>query len=402
MALKFARLTRPAIRNLAPGQKLAEHGIVAECTKSGDIRYSVNVMVDGQRVHRVVGRASDGVTREQAERYIEKVRTDARQERLDLPQGRKLHRSVKEAAEDYLKRMASTKGKDLANKKRHLEQRLVPALGTLRIDKLTKFRLLQYRKARQDEGATPATVNREMATLSHLLNRAVEWKWIKAESKPELPKEQETRKKIRVLTEGQRAKLLQAAKEDQDGRTWLFVMFGLNAAMRHSEIMRVRYDELDAEQSRIWIDKAKAGEREQPITTALRDALLQQQKMEADPQGWVFPAVREGLKTPHRRDMREAFIRTVKRAELDPRQCTPHVMRHTAITQLVKANVDVPTIQKISGHKTTAMVMHYVHVHGQHIDNAISALDTGSSDTVTPELHTEDSSHPAAAAGGSE
>ena len=59
MALKFAKLTRPAIRALKMGQKIAEHGIVAECLADGDVRYSVNVMCDGQRIHRVIGRQSD-------------------------------------------------------------------------------------------------------------------------------------------------------------------------------------------------------------------------------------------------------------------------------------------------------------------------------------------------------
>ena len=49
-------------------------------------------------------------------------------------------------------------------------------------------------------------------------------------------------------------------------------------------------------------------------------------------------------------------------------------MRHTAITNLVKAGVDLPTIQKISGHKTLAMVLRYTHVHGRHIDEAIKAI----------------------------
>lgn len=68
--------------------------------------------------------------------------------------------------------------------------------------------------------------------------------------------------------------------------------------------------------------------------------------------------------------------------------CTPHVMRHTAITALVKQKVDVPTIQKISGHKTAAMVLHYVHIFREHIDDAIGGLNIGIPGTVTPELHT--------------
>jgi len=41
--------------------------------------------------------------------------------------------------------------------------------------------------------------------------------------------------------------LLRAAVQDADPRAWLFVMFGLNAAMRHSEIVGRRYDEIDFE-----------------------------------------------------------------------------------------------------------------------------------------------------------
>ncbi len=62
-------------------------------------------------------------------------------------------------------------------------------------------------------------------------------------------------------------------------------------------------------------------------------------------------------------------------------------MRHTAITALVQAGIDLPTIQKISGHKTLLMVMRYVHLADDHIDTAIAALDTGMFDALTPELH---------------
>ena len=62
-------------------------------------------------------------------------------------------------------------------------------------------------------------------------------------------------------------------------------------------------------------------------------------------------------------------------------------MRHTAITQLVKAGIDLPTIQRISGHKTLAMVMRYVHLSGEHIDTAMAAIETAFPDVITPELH---------------
>jgi integrase len=390
MALKFHSLTRPAIRAMKPGDRINEHGISADKAANGDVRYSINVMVDGQRVHRVVGRESDGVTREQAERYIEKVRTQAREGRLDLPRGRKIHRTFAEAADEYLIRLDDTGGKDMANKRRHLRRHLVPYFGKQRLDQLKHFGLLQYRKYRAGHGASEATVNRELATLLHLLNRAAspDWKWIKPEDKPPIPRVKEARKQIRILSDSQADALLRAAAADQDRHVWLFAMFGLNAAMRHSEILRVRFDEIDFDHCRIWINKAKAGEREQPITPSLRDALLHQREMGDDREGWIFGSRDARSKNPHRSNLSKQFLRVVIRARLDPDKVTPHVMRHTAITRLVKAGTDLPTIQKISGHKTMAMVLHYTHVHGVHIDNAIGVLDTGFSGAVTPNLHT--------------
>lgn len=72
--------------------------------------------------------------------------------------------------------------------------------------------------------------------------------------------------------------------------------------------------------------------------------------------------------------MEKPFRNAVVRAGLDPKIVTPHVLRHTAITKLDQAGIDLPTIQQISGHKTLAMVLRYTHVHGTHIDKAIAAL----------------------------
>ncbi len=85
MPLRFTRLDRPSIRRLKPGKRITEHGICAERLADGDLRYSVNIMVDGQRIHRVIGRESEHVTRTQAEQFIAKAQSEAREGRLSLP-----------------------------------------------------------------------------------------------------------------------------------------------------------------------------------------------------------------------------------------------------------------------------------------------------------------------------
>lgn len=389
MALKFNRLTRPALRGMKPGEKLTEHGITAERQQNGDVRYSVNIMVDGQRIHRVIGRESERVTREQAERAIENFRTKAAEDRLDLPTGRKVHRTFAEAAEDYLTRIAPDKekhGRNIQRKTHHMRERLIPYFGEQRPEKITDFTIANYRRQRERDGAALATINREIATLSHFLNRCVAWGWTKA--KPKIERPEEPRKKIVTLSDADKRALMQAAIGDQDPFTWLFVALALGTGMRHSEILRVQWREIDFASRRIHVPRAKAGQREQPIPPSLADRLKAEWEQLGQPEGYLFPTRRADAKQAHRQTMAQQFRRAVKRAKLDPAKVTPHILRHTAITELVKAGVDLPTIQKISGHKTLAMVLRYTQLSDAHIDQSVAALDASFSDTITPELHT--------------
>jgi site-specific recombinase XerD len=74
-------------------------------------------------------------------------------------------------------------------------------------------------------------------------------------------------------------------------------------------------------------------------------------------------------------NMRSPFSRVVKAAGLDPKQVVPHTLRHTAITHLVQSGVDLPTVKRISGHKTLIMVERYSHQNGDHIQAAMDKLE---------------------------
>jgi len=70
----FTLLSRHAMRKLSPGAKLTEDGITFQRLENGDGLFTISVMVDGLRIHRVIGRESDGTTRKQAEDFIREVR----------------------------------------------------------------------------------------------------------------------------------------------------------------------------------------------------------------------------------------------------------------------------------------------------------------------------------------
>jgi len=241
MALKFSKLTRPNTRKLPNDHKITEHGITFERFGNGDGRYTVNIMVDGQRVHRVIGRESEGVTRKQAEDFIEQIKTDARTGRLNLPKGRKTVLGFREAARNYLKKLEEEGGKDLVAKEWRLRKHLIPFFKDKPITGIHTFDVERYKKSRLEKKACPGTINRELAALSHLFNKALEWRWL--DKKPTLIKRlKEDSGRIVYLTPKQAARLVETAKGDQNPLIYPFCVIGLETGMRKMEILSIRLE----------------------------------------------------------------------------------------------------------------------------------------------------------------
>ncbi|PLX87906.1 MAG: site-specific integrase [Desulfuromonas sp.] len=390
MAKTFSKLTRPNMRKLSAGKSILEHGITFERKADGDGVFTVNVMVDGQRIHRVVGRESDGTTRTQAEEFIQKVRRDSKDDRLCLPKGRKIALGFREAGDKYIQKLEEEGGKDLAAKHRRLRQHLVPFFGDTPLSKISSFDVERYKKVRAQTKAIPGgkknrpkdeaalkltgkgTINRELAVLSHLFNKAVEWGWIQARPAiirrfPEPPG------RITYLTVEQVNALVECAEQDQSPQIYPFIVIGLETAMRKMEILSIRKEHVDLERRMIYVPRAKAGSREQPITQHLAEFLKSHMEMLPDGTPWLFPSV--SAKGGHATDVRKAFRRVVSAAGLNPDEVVRHTLRHTAITHLIQAGVDLPTVKRISGHKTLIMVERYAHQNGEHIQTAMDKLE---------------------------
>lgn len=203
------------------------------------------------------------------------------------------------------------------------------------------------------------------------MSKAIEWGWI--DRRPgKLNRFKEENSRLMYLTPDQIARMLDA-KGDSNPQIYVFILIGVQTAMRRMEILSLRRDDIDVERRIISIRQAKTGPRQQPTTPALAEFL----KVYIDktlPKGtpWLFPSA--GAKSGHAQDVRKAFRRVVSAAGLDCDQVVRHTLRHTAITHLVQSGIDLPTVQRISGHKTFAMVMRYSHANGAHIEAAMERL----------------------------
>jgi site-specific recombinase XerD len=144
--------------------------------------------------------------------------------------------------------------------------------------------------------------------------------------------------------------------------------------MRRMEILSIRLEDVDVFNRQIFIPKAKCGARMQPMTASLDQYLDDYIQANCAPgQVWLFPS--ETSVTGHRQEIERPFRRVVKRAGLDVKSVVRHTLRHTAITHLVQAGVDLPTVQRFSGHRSIQMVFCYSHQSKEHVDQALSKLD---------------------------
>ena len=374
MARRFSRLSRPAIRKLRPGERVTESGITAECMADGDIRYTVAFTADGQRIHRAIGRESNGTTRTQAEEFISKTRAEAKEGRLSLPAGRKLHLTFDAAAELYLKRIEEIAAKDYISNEQHLRLHLRPYLGAMRLDRISVFTLEKFRNHCRDKGLSAATTNRVLATYRRMSRRLASWKVIPAPL-PMLKLEKECNERNYVLSAAEEAHLLEAALADSNPYIWLFIKLGLATSLRHSEMLGARFEHFYAVKRRLRV-KVKGGRwRYQPLTRGITEILQRERDMAEDRDGWIFPSKRS--RTGHLKHMSLAFGRCVTAAKMDARLVSPHVLRHTAITRLAVTGTDVKTLQEFSGHESLAMVLRYAHAQDQIVNRALDKMEEG-------------------------
>ncbi len=372
MALKFNKMTLDKMKKLKPNQQIVENGIIFTRLSNGDGRYAVYFRANGQRIHRVVGRESDGMTRSEVEKYLIKLKNDACLDRFSMPKGRKLALNFKQAGVLYIERLKQESGKNVDRKEQQLRDALNPFFGTKPVEKIKSFDVEKFKKDMLDKGYAQATANRHIAVFTHMMNKLVEWEIIScAPCKAKKFKEQGGR--IDYLTVEQIQTMLENAKFSTCPFAYPFILIGVSTSMRRSEILSIKIENIDIENKTIYIPKAKAGARTQPITRELADYLESYISMLDKNEEFLFPS--KYSKTGHFINIDKSFKKIVKESGLDPKIIVRHTLRHTAITHLVQAGVDLPTVQRISGHKTLQMVMRYSHQNGEHIKAAMSKLE---------------------------
>jgi integrase len=302
-----------------------------------------------------------GYTKEQARNTLAKLRTEKLDEKLGYKKpGNQEDVYFERFAEDfinlYAKQNKRSWKRDVASLKNlnpFFKGKTIQGIGP---------ELVERYKAKRKTEVSPGTVNRELAFLKTMFNKAVEWGRLDASPLKNVKKFKEPSSKDRILAPDEMKALIEAA----NGHLKPILIIALNTGMRRGEILGLKWENADLSKRHIHIEDSKSGKsRDIPMNRLVIEALG------AIPQSseYVFFNAKTGAPI---QDVKTAFKSA--RENMNIKDLRFHDLRHTAAWRMVEAGVDLVTVSKILGHSSIQMTMRYCHPTPENMRMAVEKL----------------------------
>jgi integrase len=258
-----------------------------------------------------------------------------------------------------------------------------PALIGQKKDELSRG--TTYRKTQR----SPATVVRYLSALSHVFSVAVkEWGWLEDSPTRKVSKPRESRGRVRFLDEEEKERLLQACKESSNAYLYPIVVIAISSGMRYSEIVNLKFPDLDLPRKRIILQETKNGDRRAvPLAGQALELLIQLEKKRRIDTNLLFPKMRsrrplssfsedsleQVQKVQKPIQIRTAWAVALKKAQIQDFRF--HDLRHCAASYFAMSGASLTEIADILGHKTMSMVKRYSHLSDSHKHNVVDRMN---------------------------
>jgi len=220
--------------------------------------------------------------------------------------------------------------------------------------KLTSTDIATYRDTRLKDVA-PATVVRELNTLSHAIETALrEWGlWlprnpVKMVRRPTVPQGRKRR-----LEDDEEERLLAACDRGRTPLLKQLIILAIETGMRRGELLGFRWEHVHFTKRTVHLPLTKNGEsRDVPLSRRAMGILTDLSKHKRPNIDLVFPMSGNSV--------RLAFEHLRVRAGMSDFHF--HDLRHEAITRLFERGLNIAEVSAISGHKELRMLQRYTHL----------------------------------------
>lgn len=264
------------------------------------------------------------------------------------------------------------------------EAQLLPILQKLvesvRIEHLTYTWVEALVERLKAAGRAPSTITKRIGGLARVVDWAMRRELVSLDKNPlrMLPRGYcSTGRDRNKLWEGERDRRLEPGEEEairkvlRHPHEHLIFDMALETAMRLSEMLTLRCEDIDLRQRTIFLHRSKTGSRRQiPISTVLL-RLLEAQDLS---QEYLFPAWWQGGSEAARerasRAVTQIFQRRFKRAKVVGLHL--HDCRHEATSRLYeRTKLTDLQVASITGHKGFRMLQRYANLRGSTLADAL-------------------------------
>lgn len=306
------------------------------------------------------------INREDAKKALSIRKSEMAQGKFDIAQTEKriLFTKLAERFMEYSEANKKSYERDITSIKY-----LSRAFGDKNIHQINSWHIEQYKSNRKKDltcyGRPPsnATINRELACLKTMFNKAIEWSLISANPAKDIKSFRENNVNLRILSPEEFQKLYDNSSDIFKS----FLTIAINTGLRPGEILNLRWKDIDLKQNYINVTDSKNGEsRKIPINKALHKCLSNYLNKD----NVCVMTHKDGSPV---KSNKGAFYSALKKSGIDHYRI--YDLRHTFASNLVMAGVDIVTVKELMGHKDISMTMRYSHPTPEHKKQAVERLN---------------------------
>lgn len=238
-----------------------------------------------------------------------------------------------------------------------------------------------YKSERLKE-VSKSTVNIDLTTLKAVFNIAIRFNWLETNPCKNIKKIAIPEKEILAFSKHQIELILSNISDPSIKR---IILFNLYTGCRIEEILNVQWKDIDLEPGILTIRNkdnflTKRGKNRQiPVSDNLRNLLNEILNPDPDknilnfvePEKYLFTN-EKGIR--YNKDYVSKKFKAVLRSLNFPEKFHFHCLRHTFITNLIKAGVNINYVKEIAGHSDIHTTMNYIHILTEDLRAAVNKV----------------------------
>jgi integrase len=239
-------------------------------------------------------------------------------------------------------------------------------ISSITADRIAEYegkRLAATRKVGDAERPlAPATLNRPLAFLRHILRLAQEWGVLASAPKIRLARE---KGRLRWLKPEEAVRLLDACRRSPNKALLDLVEFALFTGVRQGEALNLTWERVDRASGTVTLTETKNGEDRTINLNQNADAVLER-RWRSEASGYVFGSRNWNT-------YRTAWETALRTARIENFRF--HDLRHTFASWLVQKGRSLQEVKDLLGHKSLAMTLRYAHLAPERLRAAVAVLD---------------------------